>query len=87
MKLDGGPAFPQAYQPRESNVGGYVPPPVPPGMTLRDYFAAAALPAIIGGAARLPGHIFENKSSAQAIAMLTTTAYLYADAMLAERAK
>ena len=45
------------------------------GMTLRDYFAAQALPAVIA------------ISNNQSIINDTDLAYTYADAMLAERAK
>lgn len=68
---DGGPAFPS--YPQEENHDG---------MTLRDYFAAAALNALIriapmaiaGGEAPTPSKIAEE-------------AYLLADAMLEDRGK
>lgn len=69
---DGGPAFP----------GGYPPPgapfdaPAPTGMTLRDYFAAAALPAVYAEAHRL------EEGSERDIAEF---AYHMADAMIAVR--
>lgn len=62
------PAFPiQAYAGDNSN------PPVRSntGMSIRDYFAAAALPALIDG-----------KASIDSVA---EEAYAYADAMLVER--
>jgi hypothetical protein len=65
---DGGPAFPVT-----TDHGSVYPLP---GMTLRDYFAAAALQ---GSLAQGPDH---NPPSAWAY-----DAYKYADAMLAERAK
>lgn len=55
-----------------------------PGMTLRDYFAAAALPAIVAAYVEANGrcvgtdHIHYNSAA---------HAYKMADAMLAERAK
>jgi hypothetical protein len=57
------------------------------GMTLRDYFAAAALPAIIAATSNgqhLPGHNLEGATIAEAIAH---DAYVMADAMLRERGK
>lgn len=59
----GGPAFPS---PNEK------------GMTMRDYFAAAALPAIIEGT--MPHSLHLPREAAQ-------LAYAQADAMLQERAK
>ena len=68
-KLTGGSAFPESYsgafQPHEGI--GF-------GMTLRDYFAAQALPAII-------------QESKMGITSDAASAYRYADAMLAERGK
>ena len=50
------------------------------GMTLRDYFAAAVLPEMIRGRD-------ENTTIAVAAAISVRAAYIYADAMLAERDK
>lgn len=52
------------------------------GMTLRDYFAAKALAALIGREDKEP----ENRG-AKAVPILALMAYQYADAMIAERAK
>jgi hypothetical protein len=68
---DGGPAFPTEPN---SQPGMYA----HHGMTLRDYFAAQALPSIIADA-RAAG-----SADGRAVAL---TAYWVADAMLAERAK
>ena len=65
----GGPAFPALYDPR--NDGG-----TEDGMTLRDYFAAAALQGIISN--------LQNPTEDMQIA---TLAYGMADAMLAAREK
>ncbi len=51
------------------------------GMTLRDYFAAAAMQGLIE-AESFPGHIFGRNDVTESIAR---TSYNLADAMLAER--
>ena len=61
---DGGPAFPHAHEDYEFQRG----------MTLRDYFAAAALNGMV---ARFG---FQKKTAAE-------VSYNYADAMLAERTR
>ena len=60
-------------------------------LTLRDYFAAAALPAILSGMASATsadlselGHLLNTNSLPE---MAARSVYRYADAMLAERAK
>lgn len=69
-KPDGGTAFP-FFDDRVMNSPEY-------GMTLRDYFAAAALQGIVSAVPHLaqvaPGDVAEE-------------AYMFADAMLQERAK
>jgi hypothetical protein len=65
----GGPAFPV---PNDANVNEQE------GMTLRDYFAAKAMQAIITGS--LPHGTLEYRDAA-------TAGYRFADAMLAERDK
>ena len=52
------------------------------GMTLRDYFAAKALAALINHP-----HKDHANCGAKAVPILAVMAYQYADAMLAERAK
>lgn len=85
---DGGPAFP-----RHGNVTdlGYVYAPEAMGMSLRDYFAAAALsnPVICTGMAE---HWqldvwFGNQGGITRQQIVAKQANAYADAMLAERAK
>lgn len=68
---NGGPAFPEAGMsglPNNEFVHGR------PGMTLRDYFAAVALPALI-----------QTSSGTRTLAVVAAEAYRYADAMLKER--
>lgn len=86
MKPDGGPAFPTPSQPARmetyggaGGVGGgtwFPTVAASPGMTLRDYFAAAF---ITGGLM-----LDRRQTTAPEVAEL---AYSVADAMLAERAK
>lgn len=80
-KEDGGAAFPREF----STSGDYTDSPKHPaqtGMTLRDYFAAKAIAALIG----FPDKMDINRG-ANAVPKLAAWAYEYADAMLAERAK
>lgn len=64
VKYNGGPAFPT---------------PMQSGMTLRDYFAAKALAAII--------HVNLDRCYFNDHERLARESYEYADAMLAERAE
>lgn len=76
---DGGAAFP--VPPERTNVlsGGNVRwAYAHPGMTLRDYFAAAALQGMLASSKDIIGMSEANYA---------TAAYLQADAMLAERNK
>lgn len=80
---DGGPAFP-CEGPKEWNPHrGTSEWPVHPGMTLRYYFAAAALTGLFAQNAhpRAPGIAASDYEA------LGVEAYRIADAMLAERAK
>ena len=72
---------------KPTRAGEYIPPAFPnprwegwgtpeEGMSLRDYFAAQALQAII---------IREGKDHSGVINEITTTAYQYADDMMKER--
>jgi len=54
--------------------------PYNPGMTLRDYFAAKALPAILE-------QMFLNKPSDDAIDSAISSCYFFADLMLKRREK
>lgn len=65
---DGGPAFPVTTD--QSPSGAFA----LPGMTLRDYFAAAALQGMLAD----PSNGLAARSSAM-------SAYIFADAMLTER--
>ena len=83
MKDDGGPAFPQTKESWEGIAA------VPGGMSLRDYFAAAALQGMCAGLTRFRED--EPASSCGIIVNrpidLSEIAYTYADAMLVERDK
>lgn len=59
---------------------------LPKGMTLRDYFAAKALDGFMHWALDQP-HFKDYDTAAKAAAGYAKSAYLIADAMLAERAK
>lgn len=78
---DGGPAFPGGVNSVYTNIEAGE--PTQPGMTLRDYFAAKALPAIyttaIEEAAEGSG-LFNDSEWRTCLAL---DAYLMADAMLA----
>ena len=74
MKQDGGPAFPYAIK----HVSGAEHSMV--GMTLRDYFAAAALQGMLAS----PPVVDRFEVSK---ARWSSIAYEWADAMLAERSK
>ena len=74
MKKDGGPAFPQAPDGHPDNKK--------PGMSLRDYFAAAALNRLLAWDFAADMEKFPKYSTNAA-----QTAYAMADAMLAERDK
>ncbi len=78
MKNDGGPAFPLigAESDHDGSERAYS------GMTLRDYFAAAALQGLCAKELHTVG-MYEPSKFAQ----IVVRAYTYADAMLLERAK
>lgn len=73
----GGPAFPLIRDIRHNADWDHE-----AGMTLRDYFAAKAMLAILGGVIAKT----ENEA-AEVPELVSGVAYLVADAMLAERAK
>lgn len=86
---DGGPAFPRATS---LDGDGHMQSETQYGMSLRDYFAAKALQALI---AKMPLHDAEGEHGIQSTKdangviyrEIADSAYWYADAMLAERAK
>lgn len=81
---DGGPAFPtgEAFDPQSSNqIMQYK----VQGMTLRDYFAAAAIPALIGHAELMSWATKETADGAEWRATVAGWAFKWADAMLAAR--
>lgn len=71
-KDNGGPAFPVTVNGQETY-----------GMTMRDYFAAKALPGFLSTCEREPGGAVSSLSAGD----LARASYEMADAMLAERAK
>lgn len=74
-KIDnGGPAFPFSCQ------GPTTAPEIYYGLTMRDYFAAKALAAVITGAMADGSHL-----SAGVEVVFSKTAYMMADAMLRAR--
>jgi hypothetical protein len=83
---DGGPAFPQPcaeIQGRAVNSSefGF------PGMSLRDYFAARALPLLIEIASKSGRDGDPGINVVDAAEQITRRAYFIADAMLAQRDK
>lgn len=85
---NGGAAFPQHGWSRDPEANKFMQDKG--GMTLRDYFAAQALPAILaqsddGITARAPNGKFSDGT--RVADWWAQTAYQIADAMLAERAK
>lgn len=77
MAHDGGPAFPfTSHDSRQVVDEAY------PGMSMRDYFAAAALTLAGETAKALPSGSLRGASTA---AFIATTAYAIADAMLKAR--
>lgn len=82
---DGGPAFPCQWLDFQPQTGQQVVREQFLGMTLRDYFAAKALPPIMETVATLtPAEISAWATQEETIAKL---AYFFADAMLRERMK
>ena len=77
---DGGSAFP--IQGQRFTLGETTYEPSCPGMTLRDYFAAKAMQAIISGSMAY-GKTLDARSGA----ITVTASYSISDAMLAEREK
>ena len=94
-KIDGGPAFPcdtgaeVKYEKTEGGmreIGTYFAPKQVPGMSLRDYFAAAALQGFLAHYGNdFPFSVAGNTQDDDEIA--ASMSYAVADAMLAERAK
>ena len=85
--FDGGPAFPRPYSiaeaPYSGTTDGYSASFIPEqdGMTLRDYFAAAAVGAALASATRLA----ELGGTAHDSAKIAAMAYDIADAMIQRR--
>ena len=88
MKKDGGPAFPIPFELAldEDVAKGHVRPArLETGMSLRDYFAAAAMQGILAA----PDYVFastpDKPDGTYGEISIAQEAYIYADAMLAER--
>ena len=86
MSKDGGPAFPQQH----AIDGNWVKEPLPEfrGMTMRDWFAGNAMRQMLPWNHDYPTEEIAAKQSAdfaRLAEMIAKTAYLLADAMLAER--
>jgi len=86
MSKNGGPAFPETQYTGNTDRR---PGATTPGMTLRDYFAAKALPVVLETMPSPPEMKgVDPEKLAEAIASVTARwAYAMADALLAERAK
>ena len=72
------PAFPMGYHPEGNSADHF-------GMTLRDYFAAAALQAIISSALSEGTKTMYNIRKPDFLECLSLDAYAHADAMLKAR--
>ena len=81
-KNDGGPAFPFALESVATAKGSEQ--SYEPGMSLRDYFAAAALPSVIAAYVEANGRCIGTDHFVRNVPV---HAYRMADAMLAERSK
>ena len=75
---DGGPAFPVVFQHDESTSECH-------GISIRDYFAAAALQAIISSALSEGTKTMYNIRKPDFLECLSLDAYAHADAMLKAR--
>lgn len=84
-KDNGGPAFPCPSVSQDQSTGATTIWQCDGGMTLRDYFAAKALQAII--TRRGPGFMGWHPSGWDSTSAIASAAYSMADAMLAERSK
>jgi hypothetical protein len=82
-KTDGGPAFPRQFQRWDHDDCAWKTQEPEEGMTLRDYFAAKAMQALI--AAQAPNDLHIRYATNGATDPLTAGAYVYADAMLKAR--
>ncbi len=84
-QTDGGPAFPRPaseYEPNEMRTDGRIAAVPYNGMSLRDYFASAALRGEL--AAQVPADP-QSMPSDEYVKLMAGRAYTFADAMLAAR--
>lgn len=93
MSKDGGPAFPQTGDAWNIDSQRYLSTTTEPGMTLRDYFAAKAMAALIMEPPFAEGEkpavaVWDDRDNGQpGLERFAYVAYRVADAMLAARAK
>ena len=82
-KKDGGPAFPRPFSQESEGVRDGILEYAQDGMTLRDFFAAAALTGILAGAGDSSGHYCERLDTTD----IGEAAYKFADRLLDTRGK
>ena len=90
MAKDGGPAFPSDAPTglaAEQAAAFGRPLENHPGMSMRDYFAAAALQGLIASCAKEIIQKLDDKDAETHYELMASVAIAYADAMLAERDK
>lgn len=80
---DGGPAFPHVGEQFSHDIGGREIVTTADGLTMRDYFAAKAMAAII----QTWPHITDGgpRNEEELLTLTASDAYRFADAMLKER--
>lgn len=78
--ITGGPVFPTPYSPHDGKNSV-----LPTGISLRDYFAAQLMGALIAAVYSNKTRTKDDKPVTEAI--IAGQAYCFADAMLAERSK
>lgn len=83
--INGGPAFPGQWYDFQPYTGDQVVREQWEGMTLRDYFAAKAMPALIQ--LFTTGDLTAKDGRPATEEHIAEQAYCFADAMLAQRAK
>lgn len=87
-KNDGGPAFPKSLVDNQGRIDNSNDFAMCGGISIRDYFAAAAMQALITNEkAYMATGQCANDKGVKVTEMSANAAYDYADAMLAERLK
>lgn len=91
MSKDGGPAFPEVFSTFETERNSLVDVYSAGGMSLRDYFAAKALPLAHADYPNLREYdlkaMFGDRGGLQSHEIIAALAYRMADAMLKKREK